>query len=81
LRLQRKLLLPKNGQADMTISNELSSEIAVALVAAKDKQAAEVNDLKKILLEVHSTLQKLTEQSRNTRAHSSAAGANQPGAN
>lgn len=61
----------------MTISNELSSEIAVALVAAKDKQPTELNDLKEILLEVHSTLQKLTEESRNARALSRAAGANQ----
>ncbi|MDQ2855440.1 MAG: hypothetical protein M3R68_03870 [Acidobacteriota bacterium] len=65
----------------MTISNELSSEIAVALVTAKGKQPAELNDLKEILLEVHSTLQKLTEESRNARALSRAAGANQSGGN
>ena len=65
----------------MTIANELSSEIAFALVAAKDKQPGDLNDLKEILLEVHSTLQKLTEQSRNARALSRAAGANQPGGN
>jgi hypothetical protein len=59
----------------MTISNELSSEIAVALVAAKDKDSGQLEDLKKILLEVHSTLQKLTEQSRKARALSRAAGA------
>jgi hypothetical protein len=65
----------------MTISNELSTEIAFALVAAKDKQPGKLNDLKEILLEVHSTLQKLTEQSRNARALSRAAGANQTGGN
>ena len=58
----------------MTISNELSSEIALGLVAAKDKQPGEMDDLKEILLEVHSTLQKLTEQSRNARTLSKAAG-------
>lgn len=66
---------------EMTIANELSTEIAFALVAAKDKQSDELNDLKEILLEVHSTLQKLTEQSRNARARSRAAGTNQPGSN
>jgi hypothetical protein len=65
----------------MTISNELSTEIAFALVAAKDKQPGELNDLKEILLEVHSTLQKLTEQSRNARALSRAATANPTGGN
>lgn len=58
----------------MTISNELTSEIAVALVAAKDKHPSELHDLKKILLEVRSTLQKLTEQSRSAKALSRAAG-------
>lgn len=59
----------------MTIANELSSEIASALVAAKDKQPDELNDLKEILLEVHATLQKLTEESRSERALAKAAGA------
>jgi hypothetical protein len=60
----------------MTIANELSSEIAFALVAVKDKQPGKLNDLKEILLEVHATLQQLTEQSRRERALSKAAGAN-----
>jgi hypothetical protein len=58
----------------MTIANELSSEIALALVAEKDKHCGELRDLKEILLEVHSTLQKLTEQSRKARTISMAAG-------
>ena len=65
----------------MTIANELSSEIAFALVAAKNKQPAELNDLKEILLEVHSTLQQLTEQSRSEPALSKAAGASRPHGN
>jgi len=60
---------------NMTISNELSSEIAFALVTAKDKHPGKMDDLKKILLEVHSTLQRLTEQSRSARALSRTAGA------
>jgi len=58
----------------MAISNELSSDIAVALIAAKAQQPDQLNDLKEILIEVHSTLQELTEQSRSVRSFSMAAG-------
>jgi hypothetical protein len=61
----------------MTIANELSSDIALALVAAQDKQPEKLNDIKEILLEVHSTLQRLTEQSRRARAQALAARAKQ----
>ena len=65
----------------MTIANELSSEIAFALVAAKNKLPGELNNLKEILLEVHATLQKLTEESRRERALSKAAGASRQNGN
>jgi hypothetical protein len=48
----------------MAISHELSSEIAVALLAAKDKSPRELENLKATLLTVHSTLQRLTEEMR-----------------
>lgn len=48
----------------MAISNELSSEIATALLTAKERSGAELTDLKNILLEVHSTLQAMTENAR-----------------
>lgn len=48
----------------MTISNELSSDIAAALIAASDKEPRHLSELKEILIEVHSTLQQLTERSR-----------------
>jgi hypothetical protein len=51
----------------MAISNELSSDIAAALVAAKAKHPGQLSDLREILLKVHSTLQRLMEQSRNAR--------------
>ena len=54
----------------MAISNELSSEIASALIATKERSPEELNELKKILLEVHSTLQSLTETVRRERAES-----------
>lgn len=44
----------------MAISNELSGEIAVALLAAKDRSPRELNELKKMVLEIHSTLQQLS---------------------
>ena len=48
----------------MAISHELSSEIATALLAAKDRSARELEDLKQTLLLVHSTLQQLTDDAR-----------------
>jgi hypothetical protein len=51
----------------MAISHELSSEIAAALLAAKDRSPRELEDLKTTLLIVHSTLQRLTERERLAR--------------
>jgi hypothetical protein len=48
----------------MAISHELSSEIATALLAAKDRSPRELEDLKQTLLLVHSTLQRLTDDAR-----------------
>ena len=56
----------------MSISNELSGEIAVALIAAKDKYRGEPKDFKELIFKVHSTLQQLTEDSRTKRAVSQA---------
>ena len=50
----------------MAISNELSSEIASALFDSKDRTPEELADLKNLLLEVHTTLQGLTD---GTHAH------------
>jgi predicted transcriptional regulator len=47
----------------MAISNELSSEIAVAILAAK-KTPQELHQLKDIILKVHSTLQKMSKDAR-----------------
>jgi hypothetical protein len=55
----------------MTISNELSSEIATALLAAKNKTPRELEELKEILLTIHSTLQRLTDENGATRLESS----------
>jgi hypothetical protein len=51
----------------MAISHELSSEIAAALFAAKDRTTNELNDLKEILLVVHSTLERLSDDAHLAR--------------
>jgi predicted transcriptional regulator len=47
----------------MAISNELSSEIAAAILAEK-KTPQELHQLKDIILRVHSTLQKMSRDAR-----------------
>ena len=48
----------------MAIANELSSEIAVALLSTKKSSARELNDLKEMILKIHSTLQKMGDETR-----------------
>jgi len=50
----------------MAISNELSSDVAVALLAKK-KSPQELKRLKDIILEVHSALQKMSDEARTFR--------------
>ena len=50
----------------MAISNELSSEIAVALLAEK-KSPQELKQLKDVVLQVHSALQKMSAEERAKR--------------
>ena len=52
---------------DPMISHELSSEIAAALFAAKDRSPRELRDLKETLLVVHSTLQRLSDDAHLAR--------------
>jgi len=55
----------------MAISNELSSEIAAAILAQK-KTPQQLKELKEIILQVHSALQKMARETRigrlNTRS-------------
>ena len=50
----------------MAISNELSSEIAAAILANKNSPQ-ELRRLKDVVLEVHSTLQQLSAEARARR--------------
>ena len=51
----------------MAISHELSSEIAAALFAAKERSPHELNDLKEIVFKIHSTLEQLSDEDRMAR--------------
>jgi len=48
----------------MTISNELSSEIAAALLTINDRSSDELSNLKDIVINVHSTLQQMDLETR-----------------
>jgi predicted transcriptional regulator len=50
----------------MAISNELSSDVAVAILA-KRKSPQELQQLKHIILQVHSALQQMSEETRAER--------------
>lgn len=56
----------------MAISNELSSEIAAALLAEK-KTPQELRQLKDVILRVHTTLQEMSEETRAQRLKARAA--------
>lgn len=46
----------------MAISHEISSEIATALMASRERSPHELNDLREMLLEIHSTLEGLRDK-------------------
>ena len=52
----------------MTISNELSSEVATALLAAKDRSPEELTDLRSLVLQIHSTLRQMDLEARNEQS-------------
>jgi hypothetical protein len=55
------------GVPPMAIDNELSSEIASALLTGKKRTPSELKSLKETVLKVHLTLQKLTAPWRRNR--------------
>ncbi|HXT61838.1 MAG TPA: hypothetical protein VN696_02260 [Pyrinomonadaceae bacterium] len=58
----------------MSIQNELSSDIAVALLAGKDRDPQRLDDLKKVVLKVHSILQEASKNVSARRSRAAAAG-------
>jgi hypothetical protein len=57
----------------MSIHNELSSDIAVALLAGKNRDPQKLDDLKKVVLKVHSILQEASKDLRRKRTRAAAA--------
>ncbi len=58
----------------MSIANELTSEVAAAVLANdKEKGQEQREELTKVMLEVHSTLRRLTSAERRRRAQTIAA--------
>jgi predicted transcriptional regulator len=58
----------------MAISNELSSEIAAAILA-NESSPEDLQKLKAVILEIHSTLQKMSEEEHRSRLRVMAASA------
>ena len=56
----------------MAISNELSSEIAAAILA-NESSPQDLQRLKAVILEIHSTLQKMSEEEHLSRIRAMAA--------
>jgi predicted transcriptional regulator len=50
----------------MAISNELSSDVAAAILAKK-KSSQELQQLKDVILQVHTVLQEMSEETRSDR--------------
>ena len=57
----------------MSIQNELSSEIATALLAEGDRDPERLNNLKELVLKVHSILQEANRGSGSLRSQNEAA--------
>jgi hypothetical protein len=51
----------------MALSNELSSEIAVALLSATKKTPRELKDLQEVVFRVHNVLNQMDEAQRSAR--------------
>jgi 16S rRNA C1402 N4-methylase RsmH len=63
----------------MSIANELSSEVAEAVLARRqDESSQSVRELAEVVKEVHSTLRRLTAESRRRKAGPRAAANTSP---
>jgi hypothetical protein len=57
----------------MSIANELSTDVAAAVLARKDVETpADSNELKEVVIKVHSTLRHLTAEARKRNRHARA---------
>jgi predicted transcriptional regulator len=51
----------------MALANELSSEIAAALLSTGENSPAERENLKRVVEEIHTTLERMEERERQAR--------------
>ena len=51
----------------MALANELSSEIAAAILSTGQNSPAELEDLKRVVEEVHTTLEQMEDRERKAR--------------
>src|SRR3954469_23232235 len=69
----RKLLFNRKRSIHlfMSIANELSSDIAAAMLARKNEESSvDSSELKDVVMQVHSTLRNLTAEARRGRRRS-----------
>ncbi|HZE73280.1 MAG TPA: hypothetical protein VE135_27545 [Pyrinomonadaceae bacterium] len=52
----------------MSLSNELSSEIAAAILSASNKTSQELKALEDVVFRVHSTLKQMDDRARSDRS-------------
>lgn len=75
--MRAHLQLPtRNAEDSMSIQNELSSDIAVALLARGGKDPEQLKEMKDLILRIHATLQEKVAEGERTRAraHTASAG-------
>ena len=63
------------GRNPMSIQNELSSDIAVALLARGGKDPEQLKEMKDLILRIHATLQEKVADAGRTLRRARAAGA------
>ena len=78
--LQNSLGGTQEIRRTMAISNELSSEIAAAILA-ETKSPQELDRLRDVVLQVHTTLQQMSEDARVSRTESKLRSAGAQGSN
>ena len=57
----------------MAISNELSSDIATAILSSRQGSSLALEDLKRVVEQVHETLEEMSAEDRRPKARSAAA--------
>ena len=78
--MRAHLRLPKgnvNRENPMSIQNELSSDIAVALLARGGRDPEQLKEMKDLIFRIHATLQEKVADAERTLRRARAAGSDQ----